>query len=109
MTKKTLTEYTEAFEEWAEKVDAADLREADTASLRLIADLVGRRLAVDDELAAAVRAARRDGRSWSAIGAMLGVSKQASQQKYGQSAHPGRRPAAQTDVGASAGALQPSA
>lgn len=86
MTKKSLAEYTEAFEEWAEKVDAADLREADTASLRLIADLVGRRLAVDNELAAAVRAARRDGRSWSAIGAMLGMSKQAAQQKYGQSA-----------------------
>ena len=109
MTKKSLAEYTEAFEEWAEKVDADDLREADTASLRLIADLVGRRLAVDDELAAAVRAARRDGRSWSAIGAMLGMSKQAAQQKYGQSAQPGRRPAAQTDVEASADALQPSA
>lgn len=73
MSKKTLDEYAEAFEAWAENVDEADLREADTASLRRIADLAGRSRAVDGELVDAVAAARRDGRSWSTIGAMLGV------------------------------------
>lgn len=36
MSEKTLDEYAEAFEAWAENVDEADLREADTASLRRI-------------------------------------------------------------------------
>lgn len=38
---------------------------------------------VDHELTGAVRAARAAHRSWSEIGAMLGVSKQAAQRKYG--------------------------
>jgi len=36
------------------------------------------------ELTRAVIAARRSNRSWSEIGAMLGVSKQAAQRKYGR-------------------------
>ena len=43
MTKKTLAEYAEAFEEWAEKVDAADLREADTAAASDPADRAEKR------------------------------------------------------------------
>ena len=43
-----------ALEDWAERVDAADLREADTAALRLIAELADRRDQVDDELTEAV-------------------------------------------------------
>lgn len=108
MSEKTLDEYAEAFEAWAENVDAADLREADTASLRRIADLADRSRAVDDELAAAVTVARRDGWSWPAIGAMLGVSKQAAQQKYGQSAQTSRQPATQKPVAATASTLQTS-
>jgi hypothetical protein len=38
---------------------------------------------VDSELAESVLAARAAKRSWSEIGAMLGVSKQAAQRKYG--------------------------
>lgn len=109
MNGKTLDEYAEAFEAWAESVDPADLREADTASLRRIADLASRSRAVDSELAAAVTAARSDGRSWSAIGAMLGVSKQAAQQKYGPSAQTGQqRPASRRAVAAPTGGRQPS-
>ncbi len=46
--------------------------------------------AADDEFAArarlheAVTAARRDGHSWTAIGAVLGITKQAAQQRFGQ-------------------------
>ncbi len=68
---------------WADNVDPEDLREAETGSLRVIAALVEQRNEVDDGLVAAVRAARDAGRSWSEIAAMLGVSKQAAQQKYG--------------------------
>lgn len=72
-----------ALDAWAESVDPADLRTADTDSLRLIAELADQRNHLDAELAETVRAARVDRRSWSEIGAMLGVSKQAAQRKYG--------------------------
>ena len=80
---KSRAQRAKALEDWAERVDAADLREADTATLRLIAELAARRDHVDDELTEAVCSARRSHRSWSEIGAMLGVSKQAAQRKYG--------------------------
>lgn len=80
---KTRAQRAKALEEWAERVDAADLREADTQVLRLIAELADRRDEVDGELTAAVCSARHAQRSWSEIGAMLGVSKQAAQRKYG--------------------------
>jgi len=70
-------------ERWANDVDPNDLREVDTDALRQIADLVDQRRHVDDELDSAVRAARNAHRSWSEIGAMLGVTKQAAQRKYG--------------------------
>lgn len=69
-------------ERWADEVDSNDLREVDTDALRQIAELVDQRRHVEDELGAAVRAARRAHRPWSEIGAMLGVTKQAAQRKY---------------------------
>ena len=69
-------------ERWADEVDSSDLREVDTDALRQIAELVDQRRHVEDELDAAVRAARRAQRPWSEIGAMLGVTKQAAQRKY---------------------------
>ena len=71
-----------ALEEWADKVDAGDLVVADTEALRAIAELAERRGEVDAALVEAIRSARRADRSWSEIGAMLGVSKQAAQRKY---------------------------
>ena len=79
---KTRAQRTKALEEWADNVDAADFRVADTEILRTIAELVEQRNGVDEELTAAVRSARQAHRSWSEIGAMLGVSKQAAQRKY---------------------------
>jgi len=72
----------EALEQWADDVDADDLVEANTAALRAIAELVERRDEVDTALLGAIRDARNADRSWSEIGAMLGVSKQAAQRKY---------------------------
>ena len=72
----------EALDKWADDVGAADLRVADTAALRVIAELVEQRNEVDEDLTEAVRAARRAERSWAEIGTMLGVSKQAAQRKY---------------------------
>ena len=73
----------EALERWAEHVNDSDLVEANTAALRTIAELVEQRDDVDTALLDAIRDARNADRSWSEIGAMLGVSKQAAQRKYG--------------------------
>lgn len=75
---KSRAEQAAALEVWAENVEFEDLKEAETGSLRAIAKVVDQRNAVADELRAAVRAARQDGRSWSEVAAMLGVSKQAA-------------------------------
>ncbi|MFN8017277.1 MAG: hypothetical protein U0P45_04045 [Acidimicrobiales bacterium] len=80
---KTRAERSAALEAWADTVDPADLRDADTDALRRIAELAQQRADLDAELAEAVVAARAHHRSWSEIGAMLGVSKQAAQRKYG--------------------------
>ncbi len=72
-----------ALEAWADSVEPDDLVQAETSTLRAIVELVEQRDQVDDGLTAAVKAAREAGRSWSEIGAMLGVSKQAAQRKYG--------------------------
>ena len=72
-----------ALEDWAERVESSDLKEANTDALRMIAELAERREVVEAELTEAVRSARQAHRSWSEIGTMLGVSKQAAQRKYG--------------------------
>ena len=83
MSSKSRAERVAALERWADRVDPEDLTSADTEQLRLIAELADRRNEIDDELVDAVRSARQANRSWSEIGAMLGVSKQAAQRKYG--------------------------
>jgi predicted ATP-dependent protease len=79
---KTRAQRAEALEAWADRVDTDDLVVADTDTLREIAELAERRTEVDTALLDAVRSARRADHSWSEIGAMLGVSKQAAQRKY---------------------------
>ena len=71
-------------ETWADTVDPDDLVVANTSALRAIAELAESREALDADLAAAITLARSAHRSWSEIGAMLGVSKQAAQRKYGK-------------------------
>ncbi|MCL1587064.1 MAG: hypothetical protein M3092_01500 [Actinomycetia bacterium] len=84
----TRSDRAEAVEKWADEVDPADLKVANTAALRSIAELVEQRNEVHEDLTEAVRSARRAKRSWSEIGAMLGVSKQAAQRKYSKIAAP---------------------
>ncbi|MFM7045371.1 MAG: hypothetical protein ACKOYG_07475 [Ilumatobacteraceae bacterium] len=82
----TRTQRATALEAWADAVESDDLVEIDTDALTAIAHLAARRDRVETALAEAVCTARRSGRSWSQIGAMLGVSKQAAQRKYSQRA-----------------------
>ncbi len=79
---KTRTERAAALEEWADRVGSDELVAADTQALRAIAELAEQREGVDAAIVEAVRSARAAHRSWSEIGAMLGVSKQAAQRKY---------------------------
>ncbi len=79
---KTRAQRAKALEDWADRVEPDDLVVADTEALRLIAELAEQRSQLDDALVEAVRSARQAHRSWSEIGAMLGVSKQAAQRKY---------------------------
>jgi len=83
---KTRAERAAALEAWADAVDPSELRSVDTEALRHIAELAQQRDDVEAELARTVRAARVARRSWTEIGAMLGVSKQAAQRKYGTKA-----------------------
>ena len=80
--KTTRAQRADALERWADDVNADDLVEAKTAALRTIAELVEQRDDVDTALLDAIRDARNADHSWSEIGAMLGVSKQAAQRKY---------------------------
>jgi hypothetical protein len=55
----------------------------DGQALRRIEDATEAAAAVDEELAAAVHAARDEGYSWTVIGLALGgISKQAAQQRF---------------------------
>ena len=84
-------ERADALERWAARVDAEDLIPADTEALSLIASLVDRQKELDSALTEAVRCARAAKRTWSEIGAMLGVSKQAAQRKYAATVESGGR------------------
>ena len=76
-------ERAEAFETWADSVHPADLEPADTRALQTITRLTDLGKEIEAAIFDAVREARRTGHTWSEIGVMLGVSKQAAQQRYG--------------------------
>lgn len=82
MTKPTRAARAAALEDWADEVDEADLVEVDSAVLQHLGQLAAKRDVLERDVRAAVEEARRSKKSWSAIGAMLGVSKQAAQRKY---------------------------
>ena len=58
----------------------------DAAALRAVREAFLRRAAAERELADAVRAARAEGHSWAAIGAMVGTTGEAARQRYGRPA-----------------------
>lgn len=84
MTNRSRVEKAAALERWADEVAPEALVELDTTALRLLAELAEQRTTLESELTRAVLEARRANRSWSEIGSMIGVSKQAAQRKYGR-------------------------
>lgn len=84
MTTESRAEKAARLERWAEGVSAEELVSVDTDVLRHLAQLADQRTRLESDLREAVIAARRSDRSWAEIGAMLGMSKQAAQRKYGR-------------------------
>jgi hypothetical protein len=56
----------------------------DASPLRAIREAVTQRAATERHVAEAIAAARDEGVSWSAIGAMLGTSGEAARKRYGR-------------------------
>lgn len=80
------TEIEQEAERAAERFEALDvdhLEWRDAAPLRAIAEANEGIQAAKDRLAAAVEAARVERFSWQAIGVMLGISRQAAQERFG--------------------------
>jgi hypothetical protein len=68
----------------AHEPDATDVHDA--AALRAVREAFLSRAQAERLLTDAVLAARTEGHSWSAIGAMLGTSGEAARQRYGHAA-----------------------
>ena len=84
-TRDQLRQAAEAAERRLDEMDPAALNapEADATALRRLGAAVR---ASEHDLADAVAAARRSGHPWRQIAAVLGTSRQAAQQKYGEPA-----------------------
>lgn len=67
-----------------ELIDPATHHGRDAAHLRAIIAAAEQVEAAQEQLADVVAEARRGGTSWTVIGAGLGVSKQAAQQRFGR-------------------------
>jgi cytochrome c551/c552 len=83
---RTFADKEQAAAEIAKRLANRDLDETawrDAASLREIAGAFADQVAAERRVAEAVRVARAEGCSWSAIAAMLGVSKQTAAERYG--------------------------
>ena len=78
----------QAAERWLDEMNPAALNapEADATALRRLGAAVRASADNEHDLADAVAAARRSGHPWRQIATVLGTSRQAAQQKYGDSA-----------------------
>ncbi len=83
--QKALTET----EVWLERLDpqAVASMNADAADLRAIGEALHAVAASDLSLADQVAKARANGRTWTQIAAVLGVTKQAARERFGEPAH----------------------
>lgn len=84
-TQQQLEQAAADAEAWLDSLDPASVTLEDTSDLRAVAIAMGAVADAERDLRDAVRAARRSGRSWGRIAMVLGVSKQAAQQRFGDS------------------------
>ena len=87
-TQRQLEQAAADAEAWLDSLDPASVTSEDTADLRAVAIAVGAVADAERDLRDAVQTARRSGRSWGRIAMVLGVSKQAAQQRFGGSVQP---------------------
>jgi len=90
-TREQLQQAADAAERWLDSLDPAAIAspDADASRLRRIGDAVRAVARSQAELADAVAEARVHGHTWTRIATMLGTSRQAAQERYGE---PAERP-----------------
>lgn len=84
-TREQLQKALDDTEAWLESLDPAALAspDSDGADLRAIGDALRATVASNLNLADQVAKARDNGRTWTQIAAVLGVSKQAARERFG--------------------------
>jgi hypothetical protein len=84
-TRKELEQAAAEAEAWLDRLDPAVIRDADDPiDLRRIGQALHAVATAEAELADAVAAARANGRSWGMIGLVLGISRQAARERFGE-------------------------
>jgi hypothetical protein len=86
-TREQLEQAAAEAEAWLDSLDPAETPAEDPRDLRRIGLALADVAKAERDLADAVADARRNGRSWGEIALVLGVSKQAARQRYGEPAH----------------------
>lgn len=85
-TREQLEQAAAEAEAWLSSLDPAETPAEDPRDLRRIGLALADVAKAERDLANAVADARRNGRSWGEIALVLGVSKQAARQRYGEPA-----------------------
>lgn len=88
-TREQLQQAAENAERWLDSLDTSAIAspEADASYLRCIGAGVRAVATSQAELAQAVAAAREHGHTWTQIATMLGTTRQAAQERYGEPVH----------------------
>jgi hypothetical protein len=88
-TREQLRQAAADAERWLDALDPTALASpaTDATHLRRIGAAVSADAASQAELAASVAAARKHGHTWTQIATMLGTSRQAARERYGEPAH----------------------
>jgi len=90
-TREQLQQAADDAERWLDSLDPAAIAspDVDASHLRRIGAAVRAAATSQVELADAVAAARQHGHTWTQVATMLGTSRQAAQERYGE---PAERP-----------------
>lgn len=88
MTRDTKIDEAAAAQEWLDQLDPNDpgVKVRDGRWLRQVREAADAAASAEDALRAAVAEARERGEPWGTIGMVLGVSRQAAQQRFGKGA-----------------------
>jgi hypothetical protein len=88
-TREQLQKAVAATEAWLDQLDPEAIAspESDATDLRAIGEALHAVAVSDLGLADQVARARANGRTWTQIAAVLGVSKQAARERFGEPAH----------------------